>query len=72
LEQADKHVTMTRAACLTNLPFLLKISLFSIDGCKMPSNTVKEWSGTFKELDEKRDKLKRPIRRHLREHHERD
>ncbi len=46
--------------------------LFAIDGCKMSSNAAKEWSGTFKELGEKRDKLKRLIRHHLRKHHERD
>ncbi|MCK2150355.1 IS1182 family transposase, partial [Marinobacter alexandrii] len=43
-----------------------------IDGCKMPSNAAKEWSGTFKELEEKRKKLRRLIRHHLKEHHERD
>ena len=51
---------------------LLGNELFAIDGCKMSSNAAKEWSGTFKELDEKRTKLKRLIRHHLREHHERD
>lgn len=51
---------------------LLDNELFAIDGCKMSSNAAKEWSGTFKELGEKRDKLKRLIRHHLREHHERD
>ena len=51
---------------------LLGNELFAIDGCKMSSNAAKEWSGTFKELGEKRDKLKRLIRHHLREHHERD
>ncbi|MBJ6138589.1 transposase [Marinobacter litoralis] len=51
---------------------LLGNELFAIDGCKMSSNAAKEWSGTFKELGEKRDKLKRLIRHHLREHHQRD
>ncbi len=46
--------------------------LFAIDGCKMSSDAAKEWSGTFKGLGEKRDKLKRLIRHHLHEHHERD
>jgi hypothetical protein len=45
--------------------------LFSIDGCKMSSGSAKEWSGTFKELSEKRDKLKRLIRHHLHRHHKR-
>jgi len=37
---------------------LLGHELFAIDGCKMRSNAAKEWSGTFKELKEKRQKLK--------------
>lgn len=51
---------------------LLGNELFAIDGCKMSSNAAKEWSGTFKELEEKRSKLRRLIRHHLREHHEKD
>ncbi|HTF96814.1 MAG TPA: transposase [Cellvibrio sp.] len=31
---------------------LLGNELFAIDGCKMPSNAAKEWSGTFKELQQ--------------------
>ena len=31
---------------------------FSLDGLKLPSNASKEWSGTFKELKKKRDKLR--------------
>ncbi|QHJ09978.1 hypothetical protein FX988_00187 [Paraglaciecola mesophila] len=46
---------------------LLGNELFAIDGCKMSSNAAKEWSGTFKELAEKRDKLKRQIRYHMNE-----
>jgi transposase len=49
---------------------LLGNELFAIDGCKMSSDAAKEWSGTFKELGKKRDKLKRLIRHHLHEHHE--
>jgi len=47
---------------------LLGNELLAIDGCKMPSNAAKEWSGTFKELEQKRAKLKRQIRYHLKEH----
>jgi hypothetical protein len=28
--------------------------LFAIDGCKLPSNTAKEWSGTLEELGKKK------------------
>ncbi len=47
---------------------LLGHELFAIDGCKIPSNAAKEWSGTFKELEQKRGKIKRQIRYHLDEH----
>jgi len=46
--------------------------LFAIDGCKMPSNAAKEWSGTFKELEQKREKIKRQIRHHMSEHKQLD
>jgi hypothetical protein len=51
---------------------LLGHELFAIDGCKMPSNVSKEWSGTFKELVQKRDKIKRQIRHHLSAHKQQD
>ena len=51
---------------------LLGNELFAIDGCKLPSNAAKEWSGTFKELAQKRDKIKRQIRYHLNEHKKMD
>jgi len=47
---------------------LLGKELFAIDGCKLPSDASKEWSGTLKELGAKRDKIKRLIRFHLKEH----
>ncbi|MEW8492527.1 MAG: hypothetical protein AB2604_01900 [Candidatus Thiodiazotropha taylori] len=51
---------------------LLGHELFAIDGCKMPSNASKEWSGSFKELKQKRDKIKRQIRYHLDAHKKQD
>ena len=47
---------------------LLGNELFAIDGCKQSSNASKEWSGTFKELEEKRAKIKRQIQHHIKEH----
>ncbi len=47
---------------------LLGNELFAIDGCKMSSNASKEWSGTLKELTEKRDKIQRQIAHHINEH----
>lgn len=51
---------------------LLGNELFAIDGCKMPSNASKEWSGTFKELEQKRNKIKHQIQHHLNEHQKLD
>ncbi|EWH08070.1 transposase, partial [Catenovulum agarivorans DS-2] len=51
---------------------LLGNELFAIDGCKMSSNAAKEWSGTFKELEQKRDKIKRQMRHYLNKHENAD
>ncbi|WP_022961099.1 transposase [Halopseudomonas pelagia] len=51
---------------------LLGNELFAIDGCKTSSNAAKEWSGTFKELKAKRDKLRKLIHHHLNEHRQHD
>jgi len=41
---------------------------FSLDGVKLPANASKEWSGTFKELEHKRDKLQARLQQTLSEH----
>lgn len=41
---------------------------FSLDGVKLPSNASKEWSGTFKELKKKRDKLQAKLQQVIEEH----
>jgi len=51
---------------------LLGHELFAIDGCKMSSNAAKEVSGTFKELEHKRDKIKKLIKHHINEHKQLD
>ncbi len=51
---------------------LLGHELFAIDGCKMSSNSSKEVSGTFKELEQKRDKIKKLINHHINEHQKLD
>lgn len=51
---------------------LLGNELFAIDGCKMPSNAAKEWSGTHKELANKRDKIKHLIQHHIKRHQQQD
>ena len=46
--------------------------MFAIDGCKLPSNASKEWSGTIEDLTEKRDKLQKYFTRLLFQHQELD
>jgi hypothetical protein len=41
---------------------------FSLDGVKLPANASKEWSGTFKELKKKRDKLQAKLQQVITEH----
>ncbi len=41
---------------------------FSLDGVKLPANASKEWSGTFKELKKKRNKLKAKLQQVIHEH----
>ncbi len=45
---------------------------FAVDGCKLPSNASKKWSGSHKELEEKRQKLERVAERIVQRHRERD
>lgn len=41
---------------------------FSLDGVKLPANASKEWSGTFQELQKKRDKLQAKLQQVITEH----
>jgi transposase len=41
---------------------LITGEMFAVDGCKLPSNASKEWSGTLADLRKKRDKLGKYIR----------
>lgn len=45
---------------------------FSLDGVKLSSNASKEWSGTFKELKQKRDKLQAKLHQVIAEHLQQD
>jgi transposase len=51
---------------------LITGEMFAIDGCKLPSNASKEWSGKIGELKEKRDKLKKYITRIMLQHQDLD
>ena len=45
---------------------------FAVDGCKLPSNASKEWSGTHQELEERRKKLEGVAERIVERHRQRD
>ena len=51
---------------------LLGGTTFALDGCKLPSNASREWSGTFADLARKRDKLAEKVRRLVQEQVETD
>lgn len=41
---------------------LLGGTVFALDGCKLPSNASKEWSGTISDLKKKKDKIEHKVR----------
>jgi transposase len=41
---------------------LLGGTFFELDGCKLPSNASKEWSGTIRDLIRKRENLEKKVR----------
>ncbi len=51
---------------------LISKEMFAVDGCKLPSNASKEWSGTKKELKHKKEKMEKAIRQIVTRHRERD
>lgn len=51
---------------------LLDGTHFSLDGVKLSANVSKEWSGTIKELEHKRDKLQEKLQRVMSEHAQAD
>jgi transposase len=51
---------------------LIGKDMFAIDGCKLPSNASKEWSGTQADLKKKKLKMEKAVRRMLSKHREVD
>lgn len=51
---------------------LIGKDMFAIDGCKLPSNAAKEWSGTKADFEKKAAKLELGIERILTKHREQD
>ncbi len=51
---------------------LIGKDMFAVDGCKMPSNASKEWSGTKAELKKKKEKMEKVVRQIMKRHREID
>jgi transposase len=51
---------------------LIGKEMFAVDGCKMPSNASKEWSGTKEELQKKKEKMEQAVRQIVKRHREMD
>jgi transposase len=51
---------------------LIGKEMFAVDGCKLPSNASKEWSGTKRDLEKKKEKMEEAIRQIVRRHREVD
>ncbi len=51
---------------------LIGKEMFAVDGCKMPSDASKEWSGTKEELQSKKEKMEKAIRQIAKRHRETD
>ena len=51
---------------------LIGKEMFAIDGCKLPSNASKEWSGTRADFEKKAAKMERAIENILRQHQQQD
>lgn len=51
---------------------LIGKEMFAVDGCKMPSNASKEWSGTKEELKNKKEKMEQAVRQIMKRHRETD
>ena len=51
---------------------LIGKEMFAVDGCKMPSNASKEWSGTKEELQRKKEKMEKAVRQIIKRHREMD
>jgi transposase len=51
---------------------LIGKEMFAVDGCKMPSNASKEWSGTKADFTKKKKKMEEAIRKIVKRHREVD
>ena len=68
--EIEKVFSETLLVC--NEMKLIRGKMFAIDGCRLPSNASKEYSGTKKELTEKYEKIKKICGEIMKKHREND
>ena len=51
---------------------LIGKDMFAFDGCKLPSNASKEWSGTKEDFEKKAKKFNKVIRHIIHKHRQMD
>lgn len=70
----DKEITILFREVLLVCDDLRLIGkeMFAIDGCKLPSNASKEWSGTKADFEKKAAKMEKAIENILKKHQEED
>lgn len=51
---------------------LISGDMFALDGCKLSSNASKEWSGTFNDLENKKEKIEKTIQFLVKKHRKTD
>jgi len=51
---------------------LIGKEMFAVDGCKLPSNASKEWSGTKEDLQKKKAKMEKAVRQIIARHRQMD
>jgi transposase len=73
---ASRHREVARlfrdVLLVCNAQGLIGKEMFAIDGCKLPSNASKEWSGTRASFRKKADKMERVIKAILNQHRQHD
>jgi transposase len=62
----------TEVLLVCNEMKLISGKMFAIDGCRLPSNAAKEWSGTKKELQERYERLKKLSQKIIEKHKQKD
>ena len=74
ISSSDKQITdlFKQVLLVCGQMGLIGKEMFAVDGCKMPSNASKEWSGTQADLKKKAEKIERAVRYLVNKHRDED